>query len=154
MIIRKDTTNMANLQHPSPVKRSSISGENYRNLLTDFPSPSSRPRRLNSSLVRRSSIREMVAPRRRRASKEIVRRALTPPVRKLTKRWLDFRPTPSRLSVIFNSSAEFDIFLRLIPIKRSSPASAIVVAVAGDFSPSRTGLTDQFDLVISFKLGF
>ncbi|KVI10508.1 hypothetical protein Ccrd_011097 [Cynara cardunculus var. scolymus] len=91
---------MTTLQHPSPAKRSPISGDKYRDLLTDLPSPSSRPRRLNSSLVRRNSSREMVVPRRRRASKEIVRRALTPPARRLSKRWLDFRPTPSRLSVM------------------------------------------------------
>lgn len=35
--------------------------------------------------------------RRREAKKEILRRALTPPVKRPTLRWLDFRPTPSRL---------------------------------------------------------
>ncbi|KAL3508635.1 hypothetical protein ACH5RR_028036 [Cinchona calisaya] len=35
--------------------------------------------------------------RRRHAKKEILKRALTPPVRRPTLRWLDFRPTPSRL---------------------------------------------------------
>ncbi|XVF70357.1 hypothetical protein PTKIN_Ptkin11bG0155600 [Pterospermum kingtungense] len=32
------------------------------------------------------------------ANKEILRRALTPPNRKMTLRWWNFRPTPSRLS--------------------------------------------------------
>ncbi|KAI3809949.1 hypothetical protein L1987_19553 [Smallanthus sonchifolius] len=91
---------MASLHHPSPVRSSSISGEKYVNLLSDMPSPSPRTRRVNSSLVRRNSSRELVVPRRRRASKEIIRRALTPPARKLTRRWWDFRPTPSRLSVM------------------------------------------------------
>ncbi|XP_021679078.1 uncharacterized protein LOC110663908 [Hevea brasiliensis] len=36
--------------------------------------------------------------KRRQANKEIIRRALTPPNRKLTLRWWNFRPTPSRLS--------------------------------------------------------
>ncbi|XVF18940.1 hypothetical protein REPUB_Repub11eG0067000 [Reevesia pubescens] len=36
--------------------------------------------------------------RRNSANKEILRRALTPPYRKMTLRWWNFRPTPSRLS--------------------------------------------------------
>ncbi|KHN36790.1 hypothetical protein glysoja_001521 [Glycine soja] len=36
--------------------------------------------------------------KRRVASKEILRRALTPPPKRLALRWLNFRPTPSRLS--------------------------------------------------------
>ncbi|KAL8205510.1 hypothetical protein R6Q57_009061 [Mikania cordata] len=91
---------MATVHHPSPVRSLSLSGEKYINLLGDLPSPSPRPRRVNSSLDRRNSIREIVVPRRRRASKEIVRRALTPPARKLVRRWFDFRPTLSRLSVM------------------------------------------------------
>lgn len=35
--------------------------------------------------------------RRREAKKEILRRALTPPAKRPTLRWLDFQPTPSRL---------------------------------------------------------
>ncbi|KAH7860162.1 hypothetical protein Vadar_010086 [Vaccinium darrowii] len=35
--------------------------------------------------------------RRHRANKEILRRALTPPVRRQSGRWWNFRPTPSRL---------------------------------------------------------
>ncbi|CAI9088561.1 OLC1v1022916C1 [Oldenlandia corymbosa var. corymbosa] len=38
--------------------------------------------------------------RRKQAKKEILRRALTPPVKRPTLRWLDFRPTPSRLRVM------------------------------------------------------
>ncbi|MFS7984486.1 hypothetical protein Hanom_Chr11g00987001 [Helianthus anomalus] len=93
---------MATLHHPSPIRSSAISGEKYVNLLGDLPSPSPSPRlrRVSSSMVRRNGSRELVAPRRRRASKEIIRRALTPPARKPTRRWLDFRPTPSRLSVM------------------------------------------------------
>ncbi|XP_050219229.1 uncharacterized protein LOC126669726 [Mercurialis annua] len=36
--------------------------------------------------------------RKHQASKEILRRALTPPHRKMSLRWWNFRPTPSRLS--------------------------------------------------------
>ncbi|XVF04149.1 hypothetical protein REPUB_Repub05bG0057200 [Reevesia pubescens] len=36
--------------------------------------------------------------RRFGGNKEILRRALTPPNRKMTLRWWNFRPTPSRLS--------------------------------------------------------
>ncbi|KAK7272508.1 hypothetical protein RJT34_29146 [Clitoria ternatea] len=36
--------------------------------------------------------------KKRVASKEILRRALTPPPKRLALRWLNFRPTPSRLS--------------------------------------------------------
>lgn len=34
----------------------------------------------------------------RHANMEIVKRALTPPIRRLSLRWWNFRPTPSRLS--------------------------------------------------------
>ncbi|KAL0443502.1 UNVERIFIED_CONTAM: hypothetical protein Slati_2072900 [Sesamum latifolium] len=47
---------------------------------------------------------EMAVPenrlRRRQASKEIVRRALTPPCQRPSWRWRNFRPTPSRFSII------------------------------------------------------
>ncbi|KAK4439215.1 hypothetical protein Salat_0256400 [Sesamum alatum] len=47
---------------------------------------------------------EMAVPenrlRRRQASKEIVRRALTPPCQRPSWRWRNFRPTPSRFSNI------------------------------------------------------
>ncbi|XP_062170162.1 uncharacterized protein LOC133875908 [Alnus glutinosa] len=36
--------------------------------------------------------------RRNNASKEVLRRALTPPIRRFSLRWLNFRPKPSRLS--------------------------------------------------------
>ncbi|KAG5546306.1 hypothetical protein RHGRI_018470 [Rhododendron griersonianum] len=35
--------------------------------------------------------------RRHRTDKEILRRALTPPVRRQSRRWWNFRPMPSRL---------------------------------------------------------
>ncbi|KAI8552658.1 hypothetical protein RHMOL_Rhmol06G0283200 [Rhododendron molle] len=35
--------------------------------------------------------------RRHRADKEILRRALTPPAHRQSRRWWNFRPTPSRL---------------------------------------------------------
>ncbi|XP_054813902.1 uncharacterized protein LOC129314482 [Prosopis cineraria] len=38
--------------------------------------------------------------KKRPTSQEILRRALTPPPRRLKLRWLNFRPTPSRLSVM------------------------------------------------------
>ncbi|XP_059664529.1 uncharacterized protein LOC132310366 [Cornus florida] len=56
----------------------------------------------NSRVVQ--SIRHVVPPtgrlRRRYAGKEVVKRALTPPIRQPTRRWWDFRPTPSRLSTM------------------------------------------------------
>ncbi|KAL4564188.1 hypothetical protein LXL04_028244 [Taraxacum kok-saghyz] len=61
MIARKDNTYMASLQHPSPVKISSIYVEKCRDLLIDLLSP--RNPRLNSSLIRRNSRREMLVPR-------------------------------------------------------------------------------------------
>ncbi|KAJ6423361.1 hypothetical protein OIU84_024328 [Salix udensis] len=36
--------------------------------------------------------------RRHQANREILRRALAPPNRRLTLRWFNFQPTPSRLS--------------------------------------------------------
>ena len=36
--------------------------------------------------------------KKRQVSQEILKRALTPPPRRLGLRWLNFRPTPSRLS--------------------------------------------------------
>ncbi|WCJ32145.1 hypothetical protein M5689_013585 [Euphorbia peplus] len=36
--------------------------------------------------------------RRHNAKKEILRRALSPPARRMSLRWCNFRPTPSRLS--------------------------------------------------------
>lgn len=38
--------------------------------------------------------------KKRMASKEILRRALTPPPKRLGLRWLNFKPTPSRLSIM------------------------------------------------------
>ncbi|KVH99112.1 hypothetical protein Ccrd_022680 [Cynara cardunculus var. scolymus] len=97
MIIKKAPTTAATLQHPSPAKgSSSLSVKKYQDLLKDSaasPRMILQPRRKNSR-------REMVVPRRQRGSKEMVRRALTPPARKLTWRWFDFRPTPSRLAVM------------------------------------------------------
>ncbi|KAJ0578611.1 hypothetical protein HanIR_Chr05g0249871 [Helianthus annuus] len=55
---------------------------------------------------RMTRTRKMKTDRRRHhASKEMVRRALTPPARRLTWRWFDFRPTPSRLSVMSMASS-------------------------------------------------
>ncbi|KAL3503257.1 hypothetical protein ACH5RR_037706 [Cinchona calisaya] len=60
---------------------------------------------MKSSRLAKSLFPEIVAPishhndkfRRKQARKEILRRALTPPARRPTLRWLNFRPTPSRL---------------------------------------------------------
>ncbi|CAL5200829.1 unnamed protein product [Lathyrus oleraceus] len=38
--------------------------------------------------------------KKRVASKEILRRALMPPPKRLALRWLNFKPTPSRLSIM------------------------------------------------------
>lgn len=99
LLFMTDNTKMDSPQHPSPVKISPASGRNYTNLVNELLSASRSPRRMNSSLVRRNNNRQAMAPRRRHASKEIIRRALTPPARR-TWRWLDFRPKPSRLSVM------------------------------------------------------
>ncbi|KAI3673714.1 hypothetical protein L6452_39842 [Arctium lappa] len=100
---------MRRLQHPSPAKGSSLSVKKYQDLFKDdyaAASPSSPTvvgGRSDSMILmqprRRNGGREMVVLRRQRASKVMVKRALTPPARKLTWRWFDFRPTPSRLAV-------------------------------------------------------
>ncbi|KAI3686271.1 hypothetical protein L1987_79945 [Smallanthus sonchifolius] len=92
MIIKRETTTATRLHHPSPAKGSSLSYKKYQNLLIDS-APSGKERMITRT-------RRMAANRRHRASKEMVRRALTPPARRLTWRWFDFRPTPSRLSVM------------------------------------------------------
>ncbi|KAA0036871.1 uncharacterized protein E5676_scaffold110G002460 [Cucumis melo var. makuwa] len=38
--------------------------------------------------------------RRNQGSREVLRRALMPPSRRPTLRWMNFRPTPSRLSMM------------------------------------------------------
>ncbi|XP_004487677.1 uncharacterized protein [Cicer arietinum] len=45
--------------------------------------------------------------KKRVASKEILRRALTPPPKRLGLRWLNFKPTPSRLSNMSMASCSF-----------------------------------------------
>lgn len=52
--------------------------------------------------------------RRNQGSREVLRRALAPPSRRPTLRWLNFRPTPSRLSNM--SKAWLDVLLVLILI--------------------------------------
>ncbi|WOG92007.1 hypothetical protein DCAR_0311263 [Daucus carota subsp. sativus] len=42
----------------------------------------------------------------RKGDKEVVRRALMPPTRRPSLRWLNFRPTPSRLSNMSMASNE------------------------------------------------
>lgn len=42
--------------------------------------------------------------KKRLGSKEILRRALTPPPKRLGLRWLNFKPTPSRLSIMSMAS--------------------------------------------------
>ncbi|KAI4333709.1 hypothetical protein L6164_018482 [Bauhinia variegata] len=70
-------------------------------------SPSPRPRPACTCSNRPGSVRcarhGYVVPgermkKRPQASREILRRAITPPPRRLGLRWLNFRPTPSRLS--------------------------------------------------------
>lgn len=104
MIIKKEITR---LQHPFPAKGSlSYTFKKYQDLLKDsaVSSPKMIGRTdsmiLQKSMVRKNNAREMMVARRCRASKVMVRRALTPPARRLTWRWFDFRPTPSRLSVM------------------------------------------------------
>lgn len=47
--------------------------------------------------------------KKRLASKEILRRALTPPPKRLGLRWLNFKPTPSRLSIMSMASWFFSL---------------------------------------------
>ncbi|KAL4566861.1 hypothetical protein LXL04_030987 [Taraxacum kok-saghyz] len=98
MIIKKESSNTTRLHHHSSTesstsKTSSLSFKSHQEFLKDSTlSPS--PRMIRRSELQKSSIR------RRRASKEIVRRALNPPARRLDWRWFNFRPRPSRLSVM------------------------------------------------------
>ncbi|GMI63673.1 hypothetical protein like AT3G15518 [Hibiscus trionum] len=76
-----------------------------RNYMAAVSSSSPRPRRctcLNQPGSAPCSSHGYMLPRQsmRRFSgnKEIIRRAITPPNRKMTLRWWNFRPTPSRLS--------------------------------------------------------
>ncbi|OMO80375.1 hypothetical protein CCACVL1_13008 [Corchorus capsularis] len=55
--------------------------------------PGSAPCSRHGYMVPRQNMRKSYS-----ANKEILRRALTPPNRKMTLRWWNFRPTPSRLS--------------------------------------------------------
>ncbi|KAJ8764674.1 hypothetical protein K2173_007762 [Erythroxylum novogranatense] len=67
---------------------------------------SSRPRLICTCASRPGSVKcsrhGYIVPtqklRSQTANKELIRRALTPPNRRLTLRWLNFRPTLSRLS--------------------------------------------------------
>ncbi|CAA0815949.1 Unknown protein [Striga hermonthica] len=66
---------------------------------------SSHPAPPRSRSVRYLCRYELAAPesrlrRRQPACKEIVRRALTPPCQKLSGRWRNFRPTPSRFASV------------------------------------------------------
>ncbi|XVE80196.1 hypothetical protein DITRI_Ditri14bG0120200 [Diplodiscus trichospermus] len=71
---------------------SSSSSPKVRQRCTCSNRPGSAPCRWHGYMVPRQNMR------RYGANKEILRRALTPPNRKMTFRWWNFRPTPSRLS--------------------------------------------------------
>ncbi|KAK9072313.1 hypothetical protein SSX86_008746 [Deinandra increscens subsp. villosa] len=92
MTIKKETTTGSRRQHHSTPKGSSFSLKNHQDLLKN--SALSLPAKVTTRA------HKMAANRRQHASKEMVRRALTPPARRLSWRWFDFRPTPSRLSVM------------------------------------------------------
>ncbi|KAJ0548133.1 hypothetical protein HanIR_Chr08g0380131 [Helianthus annuus] len=85
MIIKKETTISGRRHHPSPPKGSSLSFEKNQDLFNNYAF--SVPAR-------------MITRTNKMATKVMVRRALTPPARRLSWRWFDFRPTPSRLSVM------------------------------------------------------
>ncbi|KAL4280349.1 hypothetical protein GQ457_03G023860 [Hibiscus cannabinus] len=63
-----------------------------RRRCTCMNQPGSAPCSRHGYLVPRQNTRRCVG------NKEIIRRAITPPNRKMTLRWWNFRPTPSRLS--------------------------------------------------------
>ena len=71
---------------------SSSSSPRLRLRCTCSNHPGSAPCRRHGYMVPRQNMR------RYSANKEILRRALTPPNRKMTFRWWNFRPTPSRFS--------------------------------------------------------
>ncbi|GMJ13904.1 hypothetical protein like AT3G15518 [Hibiscus trionum] len=84
-----------------------VTEENWsrrRSYTASLSSPRARPRCtcLNQPGSAPCSRHGYLVPRRntRRSSgnKEMIRRAITPPNRKMTLRWWNFKPTPSRLS--------------------------------------------------------
>nr|BAF02554.1 hypothetical protein [Nicotiana benthamiana] len=81
-----------------PVDRTNRADRKY-NCKSRFPSsPRSQQHRDSSPRISRTatshySLRKLHGS----ANKEIIKRALTPPAPRLTLRWLDFKPTPSRL---------------------------------------------------------
>ena len=93
-----------------PVDRTNRADRKY-NCKSRFPSsPRSQQHRDSSPRISRTvratatshySLRKLHGS----ANKEIIKRALTPPARRLTLRWLDFKPTPSRLCNM--SAAQF-----------------------------------------------
>ncbi|XWS27972.1 hypothetical protein CRYUN_Cryun25bG0026100 [Craigia yunnanensis] len=74
---------------------SSSSAPRSRPRCTCSNHPGSSPCNRHGYMVPRQNMR------RYSANKEILRRALTPPNRKMTLRWWNFKPTPSRLSNMF-----------------------------------------------------
>ncbi|XVF78167.1 hypothetical protein PTKIN_Ptkin14bG0107800 [Pterospermum kingtungense] len=78
---------------PAP-SSSSSSSPRPRPRCTCANHPGSAPCSRHGYMIPRQSMR------RYSANKEILRRALTPPNKKITLRWLNFRPTPSRFSNI------------------------------------------------------
>ncbi|KAK8643846.1 hypothetical protein V6N13_013123 [Hibiscus sabdariffa] len=76
---------------------------NYMALSSSFSSP--RPHRCtclnqpgSAPCIRHGYMLPRQNMRRNSGNKEIIRRAIAPPNRKMTLRWWNFRPTPSRLS--------------------------------------------------------
>ncbi|KAJ8527750.1 hypothetical protein K7X08_015201 [Anisodus acutangulus] len=85
-----------------PPTKSSLVGKTNRPTSKFLASPKSKHRDSSPQVSRRQvrttatshySLRKVHGS----ANKEIIKRALTPPARRPTLRWLDFKPTPSRL---------------------------------------------------------
>lgn len=101
-------------QQQEPARSSSLAGESMegnrgqKNRYVSSSSPSPRPRPACTCSNRPGSVscisHGYAVPageklrRNNNASKEVLRRALAPPIRRLSLRWLNFRPKPSRLS--------------------------------------------------------
>ncbi|KAJ6966507.1 hypothetical protein NC652_004151 [Populus alba x Populus x berolinensis] len=75
-----------------PPARQSLGEGNRVRRNNQEASISPRPRSTHGYLVPSDKLR------RNQANTEILRRALAPPNRRLTLRWFNFQPTPSRLS--------------------------------------------------------
>ncbi|CAK9183050.1 unnamed protein product [Ilex paraguariensis] len=96
---------MKRLQIPPKAPSASQRNRDCRNSYVASPRPNhtyTRSSSYRSMSVQGTTSHGLATPsfklRRHQAKKEILRRALTPPVRTPSWRWWNFRPLPSRLS--------------------------------------------------------